>query len=331
MHEQLNINFSHTLCSRVRIGRVSEQLPMLLPQGARVIAIADRNVERICTALGLSEVLLVDASEENKSLATASALLGQLVEMGADRSTFLLGIGGGITTDLVGFVASTYMRGVRFGLVPTTLLAQVDAAIGGKCGVNFGGYKNMVGSFAPADFVVCDVELLYTLGHRELRSGMAEVVKTAIIGDAELFALCEANTIESLAGNTALFSEVVGRAAAVKCAIVQRDLLEGGERRKLNLGHTLAHAIESLTHDYTHGEAVAIGLAYVAAKSQQEGLLAQMDYERIVAVLQRYDLPTSTDLSDSALAEAMGHDKKNHNGRVGWVFPTAIGQGVIYK
>ena len=112
---------------------------------------------------------------------------------------------------------------------------------------------------------------------------------------------------------------------------MQRDLLEGGERRSLNLGHTLAHAIESLTHDYTHGEAVAVGLAYVAAKSLNEGLLAQEDYERIVAVLQRYDLPISTDLSESALAEAMGHDKKNHNGRVGWVLPTAIGHGVIHK
>ncbi|MBR3931924.1 MAG: 3-dehydroquinate synthase, partial [Tidjanibacter sp.] len=157
MHEELKINFAHTLSSRVCVGRAKDLLPELLPQGARVVAVADRNVERVCAELGLEEVILIDASEENKSLATASTLWESLVQMGADRSTFLLGIGGGITTDLVGFVAATYMRGVGFGLVPTTLLAQVDAAIGGKCGVNFGGYKNMVGCFAPASFVVCDV------------------------------------------------------------------------------------------------------------------------------------------------------------------------------
>ena len=285
MHEELKINFAHTLSSRVCVGRAKDLLPELLPQGARVVAVADRNVERVCAELGLEEVILIDASEENKSLATASTLWESLVQMGADRSTFLLGIGGGITTDLVGFVAATYMRGVGFGLVPTTLLAQVDAAIGGKCGVNFGGYKNMVGCFAPASFVVCDVALLNTLGPRELRSGMAEVVKTAIIGDSALFELCEQNDIESLRGNTALFDEVVRRAAAVKCDIVQRDLLEGGERRKLNLGHTLAHAIESLTHDYTHGEAVAIGLVRAAQMAVDRNLLSEGDLSRIVAVL----------------------------------------------
>ncbi|MBQ3071359.1 MAG: 3-dehydroquinate synthase [Tidjanibacter sp.] len=329
MHEELKINFAHTLSSRVCVGRAKDLLPELLPQGARVVAVADRNVERVCAELGLEEVILIDASEENKSLATASTLWERLVQMGADRSTFLLGIGGGITTDLVGFVAATYMRGVGFGLVPTTLLAQVDATIGGKCGVNFGGYKNMVGCFAPASFVVCDVALLNTLGPRELRSGMAEVVKTAIIGDSALFELCEQNDIESLRGNTTLFAEVVRRAAAVKCDIVQRDLLEGGERRKLNLGHTLAHAIESLTHDYTHGEAVAIGLVRAAQMAVDKALLGEGDLRRIVAVLERYGLPTSTDLPEEALLASMGHDKKNHRGRVVWVLPTAIGHGVV--
>ena len=329
MHEELKINFAHTLSSRVCVGRAKDLLPELLPQGARVVAVADRNVERVCAELGLEEVILIDASEENKSLATASTLWESLVQMGADRGTFLLGIGGGITTDLVGFVAATYMRGVGFGLVPTTLLAQVDAAIGGKCGVNFGGYKNMVGCFAPAAFVVCDVALLNTLGPRELRSGMAEVVKTAIIGDSALFELCEQNDIESLRGNTTLFAEVVRRAAAVKCDIVQRDLLEGGERRKLNLGHTLAHAIESLTHDYTHGEAVAIGLVRAAQMAVEKALLSEGDQRRIVAVLEHYGLPTSTDLPEEALLASMGHDKKNHRGRVVWVLPTDIGHGVV--
>jgi 3-dehydroquinate synthase len=325
MCKELKIEFSHTLVSEIHVGKVEELLPTLLPEG-RVVAVVDRNVSHLCDRLGVEELFVVDACEEAKSIDTAAQIWSRLVEVGADRNTFLLGIGGGITTDLVGFVAATYMRGIRFGLVPTTLLAQVDAAIGGKCGVNFGGYKNMVGAFAPARWVVCDVSLLYTLGHRELRSGMAEVIKTAILGDAALFALCEQNNIESLAGNDELFGEVVRRAAAVKCAVVQRDLLEGGERKKLNLGHTLAHAIESLTREYTHGEAVAIGLAYVAAKSLGEGLLSQGDHQRIVAVLQRYDLPTSVSLPEDDLWAAMGHDKKNKEGRIGWVLPTGIGE-----
>ncbi len=328
MHKELKIEFSHTLTSEIYVGRAEELLPSLLPQG-RVVAVVDRNVRHLCSGLGVEELFVVDASEESKDINTAASLWNRLVEVCADRNIFLLGIGGGVVTDLVGFVASTYMRGVRFGLVPTTLLAQVDAAIGGKCGVNFGGYKNMVGSFAPASWVVCDVSLLSTLGQRELRSGMAEVIKTAILGDAALFELCEQNDLESLSGNYSLFGEVVRRAAAVKCAVVQKDLLESGERRKLNLGHTLAHAIESLTREYTHGEAVAVGLAYVAAKSLHKGLITQGDYGRIVAVLQRYDLPISVDLPEEELLAAMGHDKKNKDGRIGWVLPTGIGELVI--
>ena len=328
MCKELKIEFSHTLTSEIRVGKVEELLPLLLPKG-RVVAVVDRNVSHLCSRLGVEEFFVVDASEEAKTIDTAAKIWSHLVDVCADRNTFLLGIGGGIVTDLVGFVAATYMRGVRFGLVPTTLLAQVDAAIGGKCGVNFGGYKNMVGCFAPASWVVCDVRLLATLGHRELRSGMAEVVKTAILGDATLFALCEENNLESLAGNDVLFGEVVRRAAAVKCAIVQRDLLEGGERRKLNLGHTLAHAIESLTREYTHGEAVAIGLAYVAAKSLHEGVLTQNDYNRIIEILRRYNLPTSVDLPEDDLWAAMGHDKKNKEGQIGWVLPTGIGELLI--
>ena len=328
MCKELKIEFSHTLTSEIRVGKVEELLPLLLPKG-RVVAVVDRNVSHLCSRLGVEEFFVVDASEEAKTIDTAAKIWSHLVDVCADRNTFLLGIGGGIVTDLVGFVAATYMRGVRFGLVPTTLLAQVDAAIGGKCGVNFGGYKNMVGCFAPASWVVCDVRLLATLGHRELRSGMAEVVKTAILGDATLFALCEENNLDSLAGNDVVFGEVVRRAAAVKCAIVRRDLLEGGERRKLNLGHTLAHAIESLTREYTHGEAVAIGLAYVAAKSLHEGVLTQNDYNRIIEILHRYNLPTSVDLPEDDLWAAMDHDKKNKEGQIGWVLPTGIGELLI--
>lgn len=327
MHNELSIHFCHTNRCEVCVGRAHELLRGLLPAG-RVVTIADANVAHLCGPLGLDEVVTIEASEQNKSIDTANMLWHRLIELGADRDTFLLGVGGGITTDLVGFVASTFMRGVHFGLIPTTLLAQVDAAIGGKCGVNFDGYKNMVGAFALADFVVCDVELLSSLPPREVRSGMAEVIKSGIIGDAALFELCERNDLRSLLEDRSVFDEVVRRAAAVKCGIVGRDLLEGGERRFLNLGHTLAHAIESLTREFTHGEAVAIGLVYAAAKSLRAGLLLQADYERIVSVVERYDLPTHTNLPEESLREAMAHDKKAHCDTIRWVLPTAIGKGM---
>lgn len=324
-----DIHFSRSCTTRIVCGEVVKSLPELLPEG-RVVAFVDAEVDAEYNISELiPESVIIPGGEENKNLELATMMWQELVESRADRQTFLLGVGGGVVCDLVGFVAATYMRGVRFGLVPTTLLAQVDAAIGGKCGVNMGGYKNMVGALAPADFVLCDATLLSSLPDREFRAGLAEMIKAAVIGDAELFELFENHTFEQLREDAGLLGEMVARSIAVKCDIVARDPYENGERRLLNLGHTWAHAIESISTDYTHGEAVAVGMVYATRKAQSCGMISPEEAERIVAVVERYGLPTTVVLADDALAEAMTHDKKSTDGLLHLVLPTRVGKCVV--
>lgn len=292
----------------------------------RTIAIVDSKVAALCDLYEhFHEVIVIEGGEGAKSIDVARGLWESLVEVGADRHTLLVGVGGGTITDLVGFVASTFMRGLKFLLLPTTLLGQVDAAVGGKCGVNLGGYKNMVGTFALPEEVVCDPQWLCSLPEREWRCGMAEIIKTAIVGDVQLFKLLEDNDLEKVMNDADLLSEVVARTVAVKCRVVNEDFREGGLRRVLNLGHTLAHAIESHTERYSHGEAVAVGLAYVARMAASRGELSAEDCGRIVSLLERYGLPTSVEMDMARLEEAMMHDKKNKNGEIGWVVPRNIG------
>jgi 3-dehydroquinate synthase len=197
--------------SRIYIGCADELLKELLPQ-RRIIVISDTNLDRTHHDLiAPYEHILVGLGEQAKSLITLDEVFRKLIELGADRSTFILGIGGGIVTDIAGFVASTYMRGVEFGFVTTTLLGSVDASVGGKNGVNIGGFKNMVGSFSQPKFVICDVALLHTLPEREFRAGLAEVVKTAILGDKKLFEMLEQTSFEELRKNDELLSEIILR------------------------------------------------------------------------------------------------------------------------
>ena len=302
--------------------RVADRLSEYLPHG-RVIAIADSRVSHIC---GAHEKIIVEAGEKHKTLTTADRIWRELVERGAGRDCFIVGIGGGTVTDIAGFVASTYMRGVQFGFVPTTLLGQVDAAIGGKNGVNLDGYKNMVGAFAQPQFVLCDPALLRTLPDREFRSGLAEVVKAAVVGDAKLFELLESSDFEKLRGDDTLLTEVIARAVQVKVNIVERDEREAGERRKLNLGHTFGHAIESLSHDYLHGEAVAAGIAIASMMAVRAGLLCPTDRSRIERLLERLGMPLRTELPVESLLAAIRKDKKCESGdAIRFVFPTGIG------
>lgn len=292
----------------------------------RTIAVVDEAVaERFDIGEYLPEMVTFKGGELSKSMDMACQIWDMLVECGADRQTVLVAIGGGSVCDMVNFVASTYMRGIKVVLLPTTLLAQVDAAIGGKCGVNVGGYKNMVGTFnLPCD-VVCDTQWLCSLPEREWRSGMAEVIKTAVVGDAELFEILEGATPQQIRTDEALCESVVARCVKVKSEIVTQDPYDKGVRKVLNLGHTLGHAIESLTGDYSHGEAVAVGLARVSKMAVEKGVMSEADCGRIVALLERYGLPTTVDLPEEQLLAAMLHDKKNAHGEIGWVLPRGIG------
>ena len=313
---------------RVVVGKMDEWVESILSNRS-VVCVVDSALEEIWRGRFGGSVIAIEGGEGAKNLDIARYLWERLIELGATRQTLLLAVGGGTICDLVGFVASTYMRGIESVYIPTTLLAQVDAAIGGKCGINLGGYKNMVGSFHFPERVLCDVSLLSSLPEKEWRAGMAEVIKTAIVGDTELFDMLENTSLEEVRRNGALCTQIVSRCVAVKCGIVERDSHEKDERRLLNLGHTWGHAIESLSGDYSHGEAVAVGIAYVTRKAVEQGLLAEGDGARIVALLEHYGLPSEVPLSEEDLMRATAHDKKHKDGAVRWVMPTSIGHCIV--
>lgn len=311
--------------SEVIVGSVSELLPRLLPD-KRVVVVSDTNIDRhYHTLVNRYEHVLIGLGEASKTLVTADAIYKKFISMGVDRSTFVLAIGGGIVTDVAGFVASTYMRGVEFGFVSTSLLGQVDASVGGKNGVNVDGYKNMVGTFTQPRFVICDVGMLRTLPEREVRTGMAEVIKAGIIADEELFSKLELTPLAELTKSPDLLAEVVYRAIKVKADIVERDEREHGDRRKLNLGHTLAHAIEKSSSKMNHGEAVAVGLSLISDAAARRGLLSAADKERICSLLQRTGFDLTPPVAMRVLLKAVSKDKKSEGDVLNVVFPTAIG------
>lgn len=312
--------------TKMFFGRAADTLSEILPN-RRVVVITDENVDRLYPDLvHRYEHIIIGIGEEIKNLHTVSRIYDELMAMGADRKTFLLGIGGGIVTDITGFVAATYMRGVEFGFVSTTLLGQVDASIGGKNGVNVEDYKNMVGTITQPSFVISDVEMLRTLPERELRAGMAEVVKSAIVGDRELFDFIARNASEDIYRSTESMQYIVRRAMAVKMAIVEEDERESGKRRLLNLGHTIGHAIEKSTHELNHGEAVAIGMLLISRVACRLGILNLADEVAIEELLLKlgfsFDLPVSME----EVLKATHKDKKKDEGVINVVLPVEIGE-----
>lgn len=311
--------------SEVFIGPLADLLPGLLPQG-RIVAVSDPTVARLqAPLLAPYETFLIGEGEGQKTLTTVESLYRRFLAAGVDRGTFVLAVGGGIVTDVAGFAAATYMRGLRFGFVPTTLLSQVDASVGGKNGVNVDGYKNMAGTFTQPQFVVCDPALLRTLPEREFRAGMAEVVKAAIIADADLFGRVEAASPEALRTDRDLLSDAISASVRVKADIVERDERDEGERRKLNLGHTLAHAIEKCSSAMNHGEAVAVGTALIADAAVRMGLLSSPDRDRIRALLGRLGFTLEPPVPLKRLLEEVGKDKKSRDGLLHIVLPVGVG------
>jgi 3-dehydroquinate synthase len=275
-------------------------------------------------------VIEIANGETVKTLESVEEICSKLAELEADRSSFIVGIGGGVVCDITGFVASIYMRGVRFGFVSTTLLSQVDASVGGKNGVNLGGYKNMVGVFNQPEFVICDMSLIKTLPERELLSGYAEVVKHAVIGNPTLFSYLEENYEKGLAVDNSIIKRVVSDSITLKASIVSRDETEKGERRKLNFGHTLGHAIEK-TLGVSHGEAISVGMVMASRLSAQMGYLSQEDAERIEILLKKLKLPVGLPLNRQNLLDAIRKDKKRSGSRVHFVFLKRIGHAFVEK
>ena len=327
MKDIINIVCDEGATSRVVIGSVEENFESLLPGGTpRIIIVTDAKVHANNLAfVNAHEHIVIGQGESSKTFVKLEEVYRQLLHMGADRSTFIVGMGGGIVTDVTGFVASVYMRGVPFGFVSTTLLGCVDASVGGKNGVNLDGYKNMAGVFAQPQFVVCDTSLFATLPLREIRAGLAEAVKAGIIGDESLFGLIERAGLDGLCADPEVMDKVVVHSVRLKAAVVSRDEREHGERRKLNLGHTFGHAVEKCSREMIHGEAVAVGMAIAARLAVKLGLLAPAACDRIVRLLAALGFVTEPPVPAERLLAAVTKDKKSEGDTIRLVLPTAVG------
>ncbi|MCF8131167.1 MAG: 3-dehydroquinate synthase [Deltaproteobacteria bacterium] len=314
--------------STLLVGEKLENIAAYLPP-SKTVVITDGKVRRLYEKqFPESPVIEIGMGEDIKTLETIRNIFDQLISLEADRGVFIVGIGGGIVCDITGFVASTYMRGVRFGFVATTLLAQVDASVGGKNGVNFSGYKNMVGTFNQPEFVICDPEVLQTLSDQDRGCGLAEIIKHAAIANRPLFSYLEDNLEEVLALSPEAVHRMVYDSVVLKSEIVNQDERETGERRKLNFGHTVGHAVEK-AHKLPHGEAVSIGMMVAAKLSERKGYLKGDDLARLENLLASLKLPTRLEIDRAGVMEALHHDKKRENDTVHFVLLKGLGQAVV--
>jgi 3-dehydroquinate synthase len=311
--------------SRVIIGETLDNVGKYMPS-SNVFIITDMNVKEFHGAsFPKFPIYCIEPGENSKNLETAGEIYHWLLDMGADRSSFILGIGGGVVCDLAGFVASTYMRGVGFGFVATSLLAQVDASVGGKNGVNLDGYKNIIGTFNQPKFVVCDIQLLKTLPKEEFANGFAEIVKHTLIADAQMFNFLEENIESVKTYDTDVLCKLVEHSVKIKAGIVQADEQEKGERKKLNLGHTWGHAVEKVT-GLSHGKSVSIGLEFAARFSVSKSYLINRDYMRLMNLLRDLELPICIKVSTSKIFDALIKDKKKTSKSIDYIFMKGIGE-----
>lgn len=270
--------------------------------------------------------IVLKPGEEYKIQSTVDAVIEQLIAMEADRRTMLIGVGGGVVTDLTGYVASVYMRGIPFGFVPTSILAMVDASIGGKNGIDVGVYKNMVGVIRQPKFILHDLAFLNTLPQSEWENGFAEIIKHACIRDAIMFRELEANTFKTYQGRKKTACELIQRNAIIKTKVVQKDEFEKGDRKLLNFGHTLGHALET-QYELSHGRAISIGMTYACHISARLGRFR--DTERVVKLLEKYSLPTYASFDKQKVFEVMKMDKKRERKELNYVLLEKIGKGVV--
>jgi len=307
---------------------------------SKLAIVADGNVavlygeslQKELVALGLEvELLTFAAGEENKNLITLEELAAELLNRNFDRNSLIVALGGGVTGDLAGFLASIYMRGVKFVQVPTSLLAMVDASIGGKTGVDTKEGKNLLGTFYQAEAIYMVPEFLQTLPKVELVSGLAEVVKHGLIKDIALLDYLKNNREAILAGEILVLKELVTMAAAVKLEIVAMDEKEHGVRKYLNVGHTVGHALEHLSgYKIKHGEAVSLGIVVESMISKELGYLSETDFAEIVKILELCELPITLNakFTVEAMWQVMQFDKKNLDGAVIFALVEKLGQAV---
>lgn len=305
---------------------------------SHAIIVTDENVETphandaaksLDNAGATVDLLVVEAGEQVKSVESVAGLWQKFLELGADRKSIVVAVGGGVIGDLAGFAAASYARGLAFFQVPTTLLAQVDSSVGGKVGINLPGAKNMVGAFWQPHGVLLDTGVLSTLPEREYRAGLAEVVKYGVILDADFFAYLEANISGLNERSADVLGEVVTRCCRLKADVVERDEREEtGLRAVLNYGHTFCHALEAITGygQFLHGEAVSIGMLCASRLAERLGRIDDSLTRRQHALLSALHLPVELpEIDEEALLAAMAHDKKVEHGRLRFVLPTRLG------
>jgi 3-dehydroquinate synthase len=292
-----------------------------------------KSVQRGLRLSKSSSIHLFDDAESAKNLRSVERITRSLCRAGADRQSLVVAVGGGVVGDVAGFAAAVFLRGVKLVHIPTTLVSQVDSSIGGKTGVNLPEGKNLVGSFYPPQAVLTDPELLRTLSDREFRGGLAEVIKHAIIADAEMFAILEKDMDKVLRRDRQALEFLIPRNVEIKARVVSRDERESGLREILNFGHTFAHALESVTkyRRYQHGEAVAWGMIAAAFLGHELGLTRADGVSRIVALIRRLGpLPPWPGVPATALLRAMRSDKKTRSGVLRFVLSPRIGEARSY-
>lgn len=300
-----------------------------LSNNRHMVLLTDSNVAHALPAVfSQRPTIVLPAGEDSKTMATVEHILSELVRLGATRNSVLIGIGGGVITDIAGFAAASYMRGIACGFIPTSLLAMVDAAIGGKNGVNIGLYKNIAGTIRQPEFLLFDTTLLQTLPDAEWSNGFAEIIKYACIFDAPLFDELEANDLAYYYKDTEALTRLVTRCVAWKNKVVLADEHEKEERKLLNFGHTAAHAIENL-HNLPHGQAVAIGMVVASRLSQQETGLPITFTDRLKQVLERYALPVTYPYLANKALEILKMDKKRAGNKIDYILLEAPGKAII--
>lgn len=274
------------------------------------------------------KTIVIKAGEEYKQQTAVDAIIQQLIALEADRKTFIVGVGGGVVTDITGYAASVYMRGLKFGFVPTTILAMVDASIGGKNGVDVGVYKNLVGMIKQPEFLLFDYSLLKTLPFEQWVNGFAEVIKHACIKDAVLFATLEKFTLHDFTTDATLLADLIERNVSIKTAVVVNDEFEQGDRKLLNFGHTIGHAIENL-HQLLHGHAISIGMAAACNLSEQINGFHYEEAVRIIKLLAKYHLPVDVETDYEKVFSVLKMDKKRQKNEMNFILLNKIGEAVI--
>jgi len=272
------------------------------------------------------KTIVIKAGEQHKHQRTVDSIIEQLITHGAERKSFIVGVGGGVVTDIAGYVAGVYMRGVKFGFVPTSILAMVDAAIGGKNGIDVGVYKNMVGLIRQPAFLLYDYSFLKSLPNKEWINGFAEIIKHACIKDAAMFKSLEQHKLRDFQKDNELLNKLIQRNALIKSKVIQQDEFEQGDRKLLNYGHTLGHAIEN-TYHLPHGHAVTIGMVVAAYLS--ENLVGFKDVKRVASLIVQYDLPAFYKFDTEKAIEVMQADKKRVKDVINYILLEKIGKGIV--